>query len=99
MQDPNHIFFDDLSVILSQERLNSYLTHAACSKDKKSALVAHSWNIELSQALYPALQIFEITLRNTLHVAIRDLYDTEYWYELPFCMKERRSKFNKLWMD
>ncbi len=91
MQDPNHIFFDDLSIILSQERLNSYLSHATCYNNKKSALIAHSWNIELSQALYPALQIFEITLRNTLHTAIRDLYDTEYWYELSF-LHEREKK-------
>ncbi len=76
--------FDDLSVVFSQERLDRYLGHIACNKNKTDALVAYSWNIELSQVLYPAIQIFEITLRNSLHRAITATYQTEYWFDAPF---------------
>ena len=59
MQDSNHIFFDELSIIFSEERLDGYLNHAKCNNSKTDALIAYSWNIELSQSLYPALQILE----------------------------------------
>jgi len=92
MQDPNHIFFDELSIIFSQERLDGYLGHAKCNNSKTDALIAYSWNIELSQALYPALQILEITLRNFLHQALSTNFDTEYWFELPFLHDRERKQ-------
>ena len=92
MQDPNHIFFDELSIIFSQERLDGYLNHAKCNNSKTDALIAYSWNIELSQALYPALQILEITLRNSLHQALSTNFDTEHWFELPFLYDRERKQ-------
>lgn len=83
MQNQNHIF-DELTVIFSQERLDGYLNHTKCNKSKDDALIAYSWNIELSQALYPALQVLEIALRNSLHQAISSIYNSEYWFDLPF---------------
>jgi hypothetical protein len=91
MQDPNHIFFDELSIIFSEERLDGYLNHAKCNNSKTHALIAYSWNIELSQALYPALQILEITLRNSVHQALSNNFGTEHWFELPF-LHEREKK-------
>lgn len=58
MQNQNNIF-DELSIVFSGERLAGYLRHTACNNNKSDALVAYSWNIKLSQALYPALQVFE----------------------------------------
>lgn len=84
MQDPNHIFFDELSIIFSQERLRAYLNHAKCGNNKTDALIAYAWNMELSQSLYPALQVLEITLRNSLHQAISTTFQTEYWFDLAF---------------
>ena len=81
MQDQNHIFFDELSIIFSQERLDEYLSHAKCNNSKTDALIAYSWNIELSQALYPSLQILEISLRNSLHQAISESFQTEHWFD------------------
>lgn len=75
MEKQNHIF-DELRVIFSQERLDRYLGHAHCNNSKNEALIAYSWNIELSQALYPALQVLEIALRNSLHDTITDSYQT-----------------------
>ena len=87
----NHIFFDELSIIFSEERLDGYLNHSKCNNSKTHALIAYSWNIELSQALYPALQILEITLRNSLHQALSNSFGTEHWFELPF-LHEREKK-------
>lgn len=83
MENQNHIF-DELSLIFSQQRLDGYLNHAKCNNSKDEALIAYSWNIELSQALYPALQVLEIALRNSLHQVITTFYNTEFWLDLPF---------------
>lgn len=98
MQDSNHIFFDELSIIFSEERLDGYLSHAKCNNSKTDALIAYSWNIELSQSLYPALQILEITLRNSLHQALSINFSTEYWFDFFFCMNERKSRLIRLKM-
>ncbi|KTD57376.1 Abi family protein [Legionella shakespearei] len=84
MSDLYPSFFDELSIIFSEERLDGYLNHTTCNHNKTEALAAYSWNIELSQSLYPALQILEISLRNSLHLAISTHFDTEHWFELPF---------------
>jgi hypothetical protein len=91
MEKQNHIF-DDLTVIFSQERLDRYLGHAHCNNSKNEALIAYSWNIELSQALYPALQILEIALRNSLHDAITACYQTEYWFDLEFLHSREKER-------
>lgn len=83
MEKQNHIF-DELTVIFSQERLERYLTHSHCNNGKNEALIACSWNIELSKTFYPVLQILEIALRNSLHNAITKIHLTEYWFDLPF---------------
>ena len=38
MHEPSHIFFDELSIIFSQERLDGYLSHAKCNNSKTDAL-------------------------------------------------------------
>jgi len=40
-------------------------------------------NIELSEALYPSLQSFEIALRNTVHSVLRSHFSTEFWFDRP----------------
>ena len=90
MQNQNHIF-DELMLIFSQERLDGYLGHAKCNNSKDDALIAYSWNIELSQALYPALQVLEIALRNSLHQGIATIYNSEYWFDLPFLHNKEKE--------
>ena len=94
MLNQNYIF-DELTGIFSQERLDSYLSNAKCNNSKTDALIAYSWNIELSQALYPALQILEITLRNSMHQAITNSFQTESWYELPFLHDREKTQVNQ----
>src|SRR5688572_16549675 len=94
MGKQDHIF-DELTVIFSQERLDGYLSHSHCNNSKNEALIAYSWNIELSQALYPALQVLEITLRNSLHKSISKNFQTERWFELPFLHEKEQLKISK----
>jgi hypothetical protein len=94
MEKQNHIF-DDLTVIFSHERLDGYLSHAHCNNSKNEALIAYSWNIELSQALYPSLQILEISLRNSLNTSISEHFHTEQWFELPFLYEKEQKKIIK----
>lgn len=94
MEMQNHTF-DELTVIFSQERLDSYLTHKDCSNRKNDALIAYSWNIELSKTLYPALQILEIALRNSLHNAASESYQTESWFDLSFLHLKEQIKVIK----
>jgi len=93
VENNSHIF-DDLKIIFSQERLNGYLSHTRCNNSKTEALIAYSWNIELSQALYPALQILEIALRNSLHNAITESFQTDHWFEMPFLYDREKEQVN-----
>jgi hypothetical protein len=44
-------------------------------------IVNYVWNIELSEALYPCLQTFEIALRNSVHRVLTNHYQSEYWFD------------------
>jgi hypothetical protein len=99
MSDPYPLFFDELSIIFSEERLDGYLNHTTCNQSKTEALAAYSWNIELSQSLYPALQILEISLRNSLHQAISTHFDTEHWFELPFLHPSEKKQITQVIND
>jgi len=91
MKNP-HIF-DELVGPFSKDRLHRYLHHTP-SQNKTEALVSYSWNIELSQSLYPALQIFEISLRNSLHQAISSYYKSNYWFNLPILYRKEQVILN-----
>ncbi len=94
MKNKSYIF-DDLKIIFSQERLNGYLSRMQSNDSKDEALIAYSWNIELSQALYPALQILEIALRNRLHYAISESFRTEHWYEMSFLHAREKDQISQ----
>lgn len=96
MSDPYLTFFDELTIIFSRERLDGYLNHSTCNQSKADALIAYSWNLELSQSLYPALQVLEISLRNTLHHAISVHFGTEHWFELPFLHPREKKQITKV---
>ena len=62
--------FDKNEVInsLSSERLEAY--RLSPNDTIENLVQAYLYNIELSEALYPALSLLEITLRNRLNNAI-----------------------------
>ena len=96
MSDPYPAFFDKLSIIFSQERLEGYLNHASCNNSKEDALIMYSWNIDLSQSLYPALQILEISLRNSLHHALSQNFETDQWFDLSFLHPREQIQIQKV---
>src|SRR5207302_968172 len=79
------IKFTSLIKSVSEQRLAPYY------KDKDEspelALARYAWNITLCEALYPALNVVEVVLRNNLHAALMTLYGEE-WYCLPHFLRD-----------
>jgi hypothetical protein len=46
-------------------------------------VIIYLWNVELCEALYPAIHAFEISLRNSIHVAASHHYRTPFWFDEP----------------
>lgn len=44
-------------------------------------LVNYFYNIELSEALYPTLNAFEVALRNSVHGVLAKHFQTSYWFD------------------
>lgn len=65
---------------ISRARLEAYRSVDASDLDM---LVNYFLNIELSEALYPTLQAFEIALRNTVHTTLTKHFSSEFWFDNP----------------
>jgi len=66
---------------LSQERFSSY--EILCPTGKESDLIgAYHWNLAICSSLYPFLQSAEIALRNSMHEALSNKFNTTEWYDL-----------------
>ena len=76
----------DLREVASDVRLQSY---RASDRDEVDTVVAYLWNLRLSEALYPILAIFEVALRNALHNALSQRFDTENWFDQEGVLGER----------
>jgi hypothetical protein len=73
---------------LSTERLTGY-QRTGRSETAEHILQRYLWNIQLCEALYPALNLLEVTLRNTLHSALWQHTGHEDWYaSFPFDQRE-----------
>jgi hypothetical protein len=76
----------DLRAAASDVRLQSYRESDQGDVD---TVVHYLWNLRLSEALYPILAIFEVTLRNQLHNALAQRYGTEEWFDRKGVLYER----------
>jgi hypothetical protein len=76
----------DLREVASDVRLQSY---QRSDRGDIDTVVAYLWNLRLSEALYPILAIFEVTLRNALHNALTERYGTETWFDRRDVLLER----------
>lgn len=65
---------------ISRVRLENYRPQGA---NDLEMITNYFFNLEISESLYPALQAFEIALRNSIHLALSDLYGTSYWFDDP----------------
>ncbi len=73
---------------LSTERLTGY-RRTGSSETAEHILQRYLWNIQLCEALYPVLNLLEVTLRNTLHSVLWQYTRREDWYAaFPFDQRE-----------
>lgn len=71
-------FVAQLTQALSGERLGAYRDHTG---GNGLQLFSHYvWNIALSESLYPALQVLEVALRNSIHTAASEHFAREDWF-------------------
>jgi hypothetical protein len=70
-----------LARTLSESRFGFYL-EAVGGLDVQGALDLYVWNLRLGAAFYGALAIFEVTLRNSLHRTLSDVYGLS-WFNDP----------------
>jgi hypothetical protein len=87
----NAISINELEGAISADRMATYVA-AANNNDKAAALKLYLWNSEISSAFYVPLQGLEITLRNSLHVAMSARFQTDRWYDAPAMPLDTRGK-------
>ncbi len=73
-------FVADLERPLSRARLENYRGNNGSDLDM---VVNYFYNLELSEALYPCLQAFEIALRNSVHHPFTQHFNNDYWFDTP----------------
>lgn len=65
--------------VFSQPRLTPYVV--AAQLDGTHAMDRYQWNLQVSEAFYPALACLEISLRNALDVQLQQHYGRPDWWE------------------
>ncbi len=60
--------FSEFQTILSQERLQRYLT--ACNGDTKKTMTLYRLNLNLSQEVFTLLSCFEVAIRNAIDIVL-----------------------------
>jgi hypothetical protein len=83
-------FFAPLREVISNERLEAYRRTA--SDTDPDLLGRYQWNIALSEALYPVLNILEIALRNSIHQAIRQAFNNQLWMDMRPALLDPREQ-------
>lgn len=76
-------FANKLKKVLSNERLTAYQRQLLTNNNTGDLnLFSHyTWNIALSESLYPTLQLLEIGLRNTIHQAATSHFGQDNWFD------------------
>lgn len=84
----NKLTFANIEKSISPERLATYKTDGATNE---VALARYIYNIELSKSFYPIINIFEVTLRNSIDNALKKFFDVQDWSDvIPLTETERR---------
>ncbi|HEX6368589.1 MAG TPA: hypothetical protein VF006_06645 [Longimicrobium sp.] len=65
-------YLDQIRKTVSRDRFDAY--RRSGDRDDFDVLARYLWNAMLCEALYPAMQAFEVALRNTLYRAIESAY-------------------------
>lgn len=98
--------FKDFQHILSQERLNRYLS--ACSYDTRKTMTLYRLNLNLSQEVFTLLSCFEVALRNSINRELTVQFGSDWLrdailpggiFDIPSCrgsVKIIRKAYNRL---
>lgn len=68
--------YKSLIKAISEERISVYKADGA---DYTTAIARYIYNIELCKSLYPLINIFEVTLRNSMDSALVSFYKNQDW--------------------
>ena len=71
-----------IETTISSDRMKTYLT--AAGFDRIRALRLYLWNARMSESYYFPLQCAEVTLRNSIHELLTEIYDAEWPFNLGF---------------
>lgn len=75
----NILFYAGIEKILTKSRLSVYRQDGC---DNITAIARYLYNIEICKSLYPALHIFEISLRNSIDSALTIYAKDQKWYDI-----------------
>jgi len=81
--------YEALMLPISRERLEAYREEGS---DDLETLANYFWNMELSEALYPILQAFEVSLRNSIHSALSAHFENSSWFDHPGLLLEWQAE-------
>ena len=86
-------FFDNLKKSLSASRFSGYHQRG----DEADALAKYLWNTRICEALYPSLQMLEVTFRNRVHSAVGKTSGDPTWLknEIGFLPPEEKEFITK----
>ena len=70
---------EEIKSFISHPRFNIYLEEA--NYNTNAAYQLYLINIELSEALYPALSLLEISLRNAIHQKLKEYFKDDFWFK------------------
>ncbi len=73
----NKLFFDK---VFSDKRMERYFTLYPDNETK--AITHYACNLKLSEAIYPSISVFEVTLRNALSRELRQMTGRDDWYSV-----------------
>lgn len=84
--------FANIEKSISPERLAIYKTDGASNE---VALSRYIYNIELCKNLYPLINIFEVTLRNSIDSALTEFFDVPDWNDVIPLMQTEQIMVNE----
>lgn len=80
----------ELELALSYERFGRYLEWAG--GDRARAVELYTLNTKVSECLYTPLQMLEVTLRNRIHVVMRDAYHETWFQDRATILQDRQAE-------
>lgn len=86
----------EIQTALSSERFGRYLND--CTNDINRACNLYTWNMAISGAFLPWLNITEVVLRNRIHTVLTSIHGPEWPWESGFekTLPDPRQGFNPL---